>query len=111
MSMTDHPLRDTAEHPLSSFWVHRQVPWLHFFSQDRTRTAVSLLFVSAFIVGVSLKLLFGAFITIGHDDYRIKHNQPNVQLNTLQKNLLERGGSLAYTPEQVTGPACSISHP
>lgn len=69
-------------------------------------TAVALLFGVAVVCGIGLKLVFGSFITIGYEDYRLAEDQPNMSLNDLQQRLIDQGGSLAYEPTRTAGPSC-----
>lgn len=75
--------------------------------RDLDPTAVILLFSVAVVFGIGLKLLFGSFVTIGYEDYRLAEDRPNMSLNELQKRLIDQGGSLAYEPTQTAGPSCS----
>lgn len=103
---TEHyqELPDTADSSVS------KTPY-SFMHQDLTPASVMVLFFVALIVGIITKLFFGSFITIGYDDYRLEHSQSNMNLTALQKNLLAQGGSLAYEPKQLSGPACPDKQP
>jgi len=78
----------------------------HLMRRDLDPTTVSILFGVAVVFGISLKLAFGSFVTIGYEDYRLALDRPNMSLNELQAHLIRQGGSLAYKPTQTAGPAC-----
>ena len=78
----------------------------HLMHRDLDPTTVSLLFGIAVVFGIGLKLIFGSFVTIGYEDYRLALDRPNMSLNELQARLIVQGGSLAYEPTQTAGPSC-----
>lgn len=104
----------SPEQPLLETRDSRTDSWAQFFIDQYHRlarreldsVAVTFLFGIAVVFGIGLKLLFGSFVTIGYEDYRLAENVPNTNLNALQKRLLEQGGSFAYAPTETAGPAC-----
>lgn len=108
--MTNKPLENDPERPDTAD-LGTSEPTYSFIHQDLTPGAVMILFSAAVITGIGIKFLFGSFITIGYDDYRLERNPSNRDLVAIQKHLLAQGGSFAYEPRQVSGPACPDKKP
>jgi len=60
---------------------------------------LALLFLLALFAGASIKSLLNDSLTIGFDDYKLSRTETKVDLNTLEKDLIKQGGSLATTAE------------
>ena len=91
---TDDTAISSSRLPARPVSENREV-WMTFF-----------LFSFSILMGIVLKLWFGSLVTIGYDDYRVRSSHSTVQLSTLQTKVLEQGGSLAYVPKMIDGPAC-----
>lgn len=91
------------------FWGSCQDVFQKYVSKDLTPRVVTGLFFLAFAIGMGLKLWFGLWITIGYEDYHLTHAPKTLNLNALQKNFIEQGGSLAYELKDTSGPSCPDS--
>lgn len=89
-------------------WRGIQGTTRNFLSRKRTHQELMLLFLVAAVFGFTLKSLVRDSITIGFDDYRLVENSRLVDLNLLQKEVLENDGALA-TKKTVaaSGATCS----
>ncbi len=74
------------------------------------RQNIVALFFLAVVCGFFIKTSVHDSLTIGFDDYRLSTKKDVVDLNLLQKELIQQGGSFA-TGERPTlqGESCSIS--
>ena len=76
------------------------------FKKDREVLRTFLLFSISILMGIVLKFWLGSFVTMGYDDYRAQSAQGTLSLVELQTKVLGQGGSLAYVPQLIGGPAC-----
>ncbi len=75
----------------------------------RALGSLTLLFVLAVGGGALIKSLVNDTLTIGFDDYRLSHSA-SIDLNTLQKDLIKNGGTLATTKQsRPIGKSCAES--
>lgn len=69
---------------------------------------LALLFLLALLTGAAVKSWVNDWLTIGFDDYKLSRNENLVDLNILQKELVEKGGTLATSEEPAPrGESCS----
>ena len=67
-----------------------------------------MLFILALGTGAGIKSLVNDSLTMGFDDYRLSRSKSTIDLNILQKELIQRGGSLATSLEGVPqGEVCA----
>lgn len=79
-----------------------------FLSRERTHQELMVLFLVAVVFGFSLKSLIRDSLTIGFDDYRLGDTSRLVDLNLLQKEVLNKDSALATKKAVVaSGEACS----
>lgn len=67
---------------------------------------LAVLFIIAFFVGVGMKTAATQAITIGFDDYTLPPRETLLDLNAVQKEMIENGSALAGN-NSVPGGACS----
>ncbi len=80
----------------------------HIVKREFTTRSFVALFIVAFLCGVLVKSLVKDSLTIGFDDYTLARS-PTLELNQIQKELIQKGGTLA-TGENNTlfkGESCS----
>lgn len=69
---------------------------------------LALLFLVALLTGALVKSIVNDTLTIGFDDYKLSRSPNVVDLNILQKELIQNGGTLATSKEPVPrGESCS----
>lgn len=72
---------------------------------------LALLFLLALLCGASIKSLVNDTLTIGFDDYTLSRNQGLVDLNALEKRLINNGGTVATaTAAPPKGEVCSVDN-
>lgn len=73
------------------------------------RQNIAVLLFLAVVSGFFLKTLVHDSWTMGFDDYRLTSKNDTVDLNVLQKELIQQGGSFATTDRPVLqGESCPI---
>lgn len=71
---------------------------------------IVVLFFLAIVCGFLIKTSIHDSLTIGFDDYRLTIKKDTVDLNLLQKELIQQGGSFAISERPVLqGESCPIS--
>lgn len=74
------------------------------------RQNIAVLLFCAVLSGFFIKTLVHDSLTMGFDDYRLTIKNNTVDLNLLQKELIEQGGSFATSERPVLqGESCPIS--
>jgi hypothetical protein len=75
--------------------------------REYTPRDLALLFLLALFAGAAVKSLVNDRLTIGFDDYKLSRSENIVDLNLLQKELIENGGTLATSEEPAPrGESC-----
>jgi len=72
---------------------------------EYTRRDLIVLFIVAFFVGYSFKIAAAQVITIGFDDYTLPPQETLLDLNVVQKKMIENGS--AFKSGVAPGDACS----
>lgn len=95
-------------HYLEVIRIKSRIFFVKNFKNVFSPRALAILFIVAFIVGVGVKSLLNNVLTIGYEDYTLKGSENALDLNLIQKNLIEKGEALAVG-ENVTpsGEVCS----
>lgn len=62
------------------------------------RDGVILLFV-AIVLGATLKTMTSGILTIGYQDYQLKPSETIIDIGALQKEMIEKGGSMSVDGE------------
>jgi hypothetical protein len=73
--------------------------------KNSQRTEMILLFVLAFLIGIAVKTEAVKKITIGFDDYKLPVSSQNYDINTLQKDLIEKATEAAADSANENQPA------
>lgn len=75
--------------------------------REYTSRDLALFFLLALLAGAMVKSFVNDRFTIGFDDYKLSRNENIVDLNILQKELIENGGTLATSEEPAPrGESC-----
>jgi|GEM_PF-5644797 len=92
----------------------QKISWIHI-SQIFQRKAkpfivkyiLIFVFVSGVLLGIGTKTLLNDVITIGYDDYKLNGIQNTLDLNSVQKKIIENRSTLATGEELPRGETCS----
>ncbi len=63
--------------------------------------------IIALCFGVVVKVLVHGTLTIGYNDYTLSRDQGIIDLNTLEKHIIARGGIAASVASVPSGDTCS----
>jgi hypothetical protein len=100
--MIKEKVRAYAEKAVFSFVAARK--WLRAACARLTRReytmrdGVILLFV-AIVLGAALKTVASGMLTIGYQDYQLKPSETIIDIGALQKEMIEKGGSMSVDGE------------
>ncbi len=83
--------------------------WQYFSTRQYSSRTLTFLFLLALGAGVLIKSLVNDSLTIGFDDYRLSRGENRVNLNTLEKELIQNGGSEATKQAATPGETCAES--
>lgn len=74
---------------------------------EYTSRNLALLFLLAVLLGASIKAVASDTLTIGFEDYKLAPEGVSIDLNTVQKQVLRKGGSLTLSGNIPEGEVCS----
>lgn len=75
--------------------------------REYTSQDLALLFLLAILFGASIKAVASDTLTIGFEDYKLAPEGTSIDLNTIQKQVLRKGGSLTLSGSIPEGEVCS----
>lgn len=79
----------------------------NFFKREYSRKGLVLLFLVALALGAFIKSFANNSLTMGFDDYKLSRSEKIVDLNRLQKELIQNGGTLATSEPAPRGEVCT----
>lgn len=80
-----------------TFWLQREY----------SPRGLTFIFIAALLLGALAKSLANDSLTIGHDDYKLARPEKIIDLNLLEKSLIQKKGDAPEIPTTPKGESCA----